>query len=152
MYCHSSEIRGLCSKKCSSKNFKFCYIFCIWKLMFLFRFSFCATFCWAQTSFFLRSVVVIIHLPLIFFQFFDMWSLISFHISFEVGLIYAMSLNDQALMVLNKMHIILLFNVVLSTMAFSIMGEGNNKTNVCIWKHWGLKIRKKCNFARIFLG
>ena len=58
--------------------------------------------------------------------------MISFHISFEVGLIYAMSLNDQALMVLNKMHIILLFNVVLSTMAFSIMGEGNNETNVCI--------------------
>ena len=57
---------------------------------------------------------------------------ISFHISFEVGLIYAMSLNDQALMVLNKMHIILLFNVVLSTMAFSIMGEGNNETSVCI--------------------
>jgi len=42
----------------------------------------------------------------------------------------AMSLNDQALMVLNKMHIILLFNVVLSTMAFSIMGEGNNETSI----------------------
>ena len=58
--------------------------------------------------------------------------MISIYISFEIGLIYAMRSNDQALMVLNKMHIILLFNVVLSTMAFSIMGEGNNETNVCM--------------------